>query len=104
MAGDATRAPLTEITAARMTMTFMTLPSLAVADHMPVRSLKIAAARHIVGIFLFQLHLAEQEEIDIIAGQHLVGRPGELLAGGSRRHQMRSDDDDKVAVVLLERF
>jgi hypothetical protein len=80
------------------------LISISTANDMAVRTLKIAAARDVFIVFLFEFHLTEKEEINIIARQVLISGSGEPLAGHSRCYQMRRDNDYKIGLVLLERF
>src|SRR5262249_44816116 len=71
------------------------------ADHVAIRTLDIAAVRHVVRVVLAHFRLSIAEEVDGVAGQPLVHRRRQPLAGSGGLNQMRRDDDDQVGFALL---
>src|SRR5689334_2666399 len=57
--------------------------------------------RELARFFLCDFGLSEQEEVDVIRLHRVVGRRLEHVAGPSRTHETRSDDDGEVRLILL---
>jgi len=68
---------------------------------MAVRPLHIATGINVVVITLANVHLAVQEEIDVIGRQTRIERRRQFLTRCGRCDHVRRDDDYQIGLLLL---